>query len=235
MSRALAPDLLVLEQAGSTNTELATRFRAGDPPSVLVTLDQTTGRGRLGRTWSAPAGTSLAISVLLQPSPHPVLRPLLAGLAMTRAVRSLVPDPERVWLKWPNDVLIGGRKVSGLLGEVMDDGMSVVMGAGLNLTMTQEELPVPTATSLALEGADPTELADRALAAYLGELPASLAEPAPIAAISAVCATLGREVAVELPDGTVVRGQAERVDTEGRLVVDGIPGSLSAGDVTHVR
>jgi BirA family biotin operon repressor/biotin-[acetyl-CoA-carboxylase] ligase len=109
------------------------------------------------------------------------------------------------------------------------------MGAGLNLTMTEQQLPVPTATSLVLEGADPSELADRALAAYLRELPLALLEPDPVARITEVCATLGRQVSVELPDGSVVRGRADRLDAEGRLVVDGVTGSLSAGDVTHVR
>ena len=240
VSRTLAPDLVVLDEAGSTNTELGARFKAGrakagGPAGVVVTMHQTAGRGRLGRTWSAPAGTSLAVSVLLGPSDEIGLQPLLAGLAMTRAVRSLVPDPEAVLLKWPNDVLIAGRKVAGLLGEVMDDGRSVVMGAGLNLTMTLAQLPVPGATSLVLEGADPDDLADRALAAYLRELGRALAEPDPVAAISAVCGTLGREVRVELPDGSVVTGRADHLEADGRLVLDGVPGSLSAGDVTHVR
>ena len=109
------------------------------------------------------------------------------------------------------------------------------MGAGLNLTMTEAQLPVPTATSLVLEGADPDDLADRALAAYLDQLRCAEPNAISIAAVSAVCSTLGREVTVELPDGSVLRGRADRLDADGRLVIDGVAGSLSAGDVTHVR
>lgn len=232
LSRAVLPGLVVLDTAGSTNAELAER--AGEWTAV-VTLDQTAGRGRMGRTWSAPPGTALAVSVLLSAPPARLrLLPLIAGLAMTRAVRALVPDPDAVSLKWPNDVLVGDRKVSGLLAEVIG-GDDVVMGAGLNLTMTREQLPVPTATSLVLAGADPGDLADRALAQYLTQLTVAQAEPDPVAAASAVCSTLGREVAVELPDGTTLRGRAQRLDADGALVIEGVPGPLSAGDVHHVR
>src|SRR5690606_15146102 len=102
--------------------------------------------------------------------------PLLAGLAMTRAVRALLAGGSRatadsVVLKWPNDVLIDGAKVSGILAELLPDGAGVVVGAGLNLSIPREELPVPTATSLTLAGVlEQAGLADAALAGYLGEL-----------------------------------------------------------------
>ena len=238
-SRAVAPALEVLDEIGSTNAELAARVEP-DEFTVLVTTNQTTGRGRLDRSWVAPAGTSLAVSVLL---PRPAAAglgwvPLLAGLAMRRAVASLVHGP--VALKWPNDVQVGGRKISGILAELVSGG--VVVGAGLNLTMTHDQLPTPTATSLTLEGAHPSELADRALAAYLLELRSlatllSTDAPALRAAVADGCDTLGRQVRVELPGGDELRGTAIRLDELGRLVVLTTSGEalVAAGDITHLR
>lgn len=252
LSRAVAAHLDVLPQVGSTNAELVARASRDDLPdfSVLVTDDQTAGKGRLGRQWVAPAGTTLAISVLLKPAAMPLEQlgwlPLLAGLAMTRSVRSLLPGVE-VSLKWPNDVLVGGLKVSGILAELLPRG-GVVVGAGLNLTMTAEQLPVPTATSLLLNGADPHDLPDRALSAYLGQFRAlyeTLSTSGLDAtgaglreAVSHACGTLGRSVRVELPDGTELYATAESIDELGRLVVvarDGSRHQVAAGDVTHLR
>ena len=228
----------------STNAELVRRASVAPLAdlTVLATTDQTAGRGRLGRTWVAPSGTALAVSVFVaQGSPW---LPLLTGLAMTRAVRRLVGDPAAVTLKWPNDVLIGDRKVSGILGEVV--GRGAVIGAGLNLGMTPAQLPVPTATSLAIEGAEPGGLAERALDAYLAEFVA-LWEPfvaagcdagaGLAAAVSEACGTVGRTVRVELPGGATRQGIATSIDADGRLVVldDGEEFAVAAGDVTHVR
>lgn len=230
LSRAVAPGLVVLESTGSTNAELLAR--GGAERTVLVTLDQRAGRGRLGRTWSAPAGTSLAVSVLL-PGPPSGWIPLEAGLAMCRAVGGLV---DGATLKWPNDVLVHGRKVSGILAEVAPDGR-VVVGAGLNLTIPESELPVPTATSLVLEGADPEGLADRALAAYLRELFA-ITGTRPADAVARACSTVGRRVRVDFPDGAALTGTATGLDAEGRLEVrtdDGAAHAIAAGDIHHLR
>jgi BirA family biotin operon repressor/biotin-[acetyl-CoA-carboxylase] ligase len=251
-SSKVAARLLVLDRVGSTNDELADRARreaTSDWPefSVVVTGDQTSGRGRLGREWSAPAGTMLAISVLLRPERAGIRNealgwiPLLAGLAMTRALRGLGADAE---LKWPNDVLIAGRKVCGILAEAQADG-AVVVGSGVNLTMTPEQLPVPTATSLHIEGT-PAE-ADAVLAGYLNELKSSYtsfsaaggdAEASGLrSAVEATCSTLGRMVRVQLPDGTERVGLARSLDATGRLVVevDGRLTAVAAGDVIHLR
>lgn len=247
------PDLTVVASSPSTNTELADRVAAGGVAdgAVLATANQTAGRGRLGRSWVSPPDTTIAVSVFLatvpgRPDAEPVTRatgvplgwvPLAAGLAMTRTVRALVPD-RVVELKWPNDVLVGGRKVCGILGQVVA-GHGVVIGAGLNLTMSAAELPVPTATSLTLEGADPVDLPDRALGEYLRQLTRALnSEPEELrAAVSAACGTIGAEVTVELPRGDQLEGVAEAIDDEGRLVVaaDGVRHAVAAGDVTHVR
>ena len=239
LSSAVAETLDVLDEAGSTNAVLVERARAGTERefSVVVTTNQTAGRGRLGRTWTAPPGKTIAVSVLLMPPTSEKLGwlPLLAGLAMTRAVRSLVTG-HAVTLKWPNDVQVEGLKVSGLLAELVP-GAGVVIGAGLNLTMDESELPTPVSTSLTLVGASADDLVDRALAAYLGELKGlytgMLAGSDIRALVEAECSTIGRSVRVELPGGDNLYGTATGVDGEGRLIVDGR--AIAAGDVTHLR
>lgn len=253
LSHAIAGHIDVVTEIGSTNAELVARASAADLPdfSVLVTDTQTAGKGRLGRTWVAPAGTTLAISVLLKPRAMPIERlgwlPLVAGLAMTRAVGALALGHE-VALKWPNDVQVDGLKVSGILAELLPAGDAVVVGAGLNLTMTEAQLPVPTATSLALNGVDDENLVDRALSAYLQQLrklyeafSASGLDAAASGlreAVTRACGTLGRRVRVELPDGSDLYGTAEGIDELGRLEVretDGALHRVAAGDVTHLR
>lgn len=248
-SARLVPELLVRPSSPSTNAELAA-LAAGDlaPFTTLVTDDQTAGRGRLDRTWVAPSGSALAISVLLAPR-VPTSRfgwlPLAAAVAMQRALTAAVPAAS-VAVKWPNDVLLSGRKACGVLAELLPSGRAVIMGAGVNLAMTAEQLPVPSATSVAVEGGDPDP--DRVLVGYLGalrELVESFeaadgdAERSGLAdAARAVCATLGREVRVELPGGELLEGTATALDADARLRVrtaDGADRMVAAGDVTHAR
>jgi len=255
-SRRRVPGLVVVASSLSTNTELVASAAGLPSGSALATLDQTAGRGRLDRSWVAPAGASLAVSALLRPvangAPLPLGRygwiPLAAGVAMVGAVAAALPGRE-VRLKWPNDVLVSGRKASGILAELLPTGDGVVVGAGLNTAMTAEQLPVPTATSLAVEGAAVDDaLVDRVLADYLGGLLELVDGYAAAggdadrsglrARVLAVCATLGRPVRVELPGGEELRGIATDVDAEGRLVVrddTGASRAVAAGDVTHVR
>lgn len=266
LSRAVAPRLDFLAETGSTNAELVssgsvdpTHFRA------VATTTQTAGRGRLDRAWVAPPGRALAVSVLVTPDLSRIERlgwlPLLAGLAMTRAVASLVPPGVGVALKWPNDVLVGERKVSGLLAELIP-GVGVVIGAGLNLTMTAEELPTPTSTSLTLAGVSDADLVDVSLSRYLAELRSLYdgfaaagfdAEASGLrSAVTGECATLGRRVRVELPGAPDLIGTATGLDGSGRLVVAPAEGhrvegpgaegpgaerprAVAAGDVTHLR
>ncbi|RZS90234.1 BirA family biotin operon repressor/biotin-[acetyl-CoA-carboxylase] ligase [Motilibacter rhizosphaerae] len=234
--------LRVLPATGSTNDDLAALAREGAPDRTVLVADlQTGGRGRLGRQWEAPAGSSLAVSVLVRPA-LPVERwgwlPLLAGVAAVDAVAAVGVRAE---LKWPNDVRVGDRKLGGLLAEVVQpDG--VVLGIGLNTTMREDELPVPDATSLLLAGAERAERGP-VLGALLVELDRRLraleeagGDPAAsglAAAYAERCGTLGRHVSLELPGGEVVEGVADAVDDQGGLVVGGR--SFSAGDVTHLR
>lgn len=241
LARAVAPHLEFVTSTGSTNADLtarpATHF------AVLATSHQTAGRGRLGRSWVSPPRSALAVSVLLKPDSLPLPSagwlPLLAGVAMARAVQPLVPGRE-VGVKWPNDVLVEGRKVSGILSELVPGG-GVVVGAGLNVALTKEQLPTEASTSLVLEGASPDGLLDRALAGYLTQLRelydgfAATWDARELRdAVRAACESIGRNVVVLLPAGDELRGVAEDIDGDGRLVVrnKGLT-AVAAGDVVH--
>lgn len=258
VSSERVPRLLQLASIASTNAELARLAGEQELPAftTLVTDDQTAGRGRRGRSWVAPAGTSLAISVLLRPSGPDGLAldpsrfswlALAAGIAMTDAVGSVLPVGE-VGFKWPNDVQVAGRKVCGVLGELLPSGGGVVMGAGVNVTMSADRLPVPTATSLVLEGAEGDDLPDRILSAYLdglvelvtaygdhgGDADASGLRAAAVAR----CTTIGREVRAELPGDAELRGSAIGIDELGRLQIrsgSGRVAAVAAGDIIHLR
>ncbi len=243
----------VVAGTGSTNADLAAAARVGATSArALLTTNQTAGRGRLDRRWVAPAGSGIACSVLVAPT-RPVDRwtwlPLLAGLAVAEAVRG-VAGVEAV-LKWPNDVLLltgpaddrVERKVCGVLAERVETptGPACVLGMGLNVTLTADQLPVPTATSLALAGAttlDRTTLALGLLRAVERTVRRwETGDEATLAAdYRARCSTPGRPVRVVLADGDVV-GTASAVDDGGRLVVRTADGDrrFSAGDVVHLR
>ena len=234
LARALEPDgwrVEVVSCVGSTNAAVAERARAGEPHGlVVVAEEQTGGRGRLDRSWLSPPRAGLTFSVLLRPSLEPELLgwvPLWGGLAVAMAVREHA-EVEAV-LKWPNDVLIEGRKVAGLLAEVVDG--AVVLGIGLNVTTKRAELPHEGATSLALEGAVSADR-DTLLKAILRSLSGVLGDRN-TTSYRELCSTLGRLVRVELPGDRSVEGMAESVDDVGRLVVAGT--AYAAGDVVHLR
>jgi BirA family biotin operon repressor/biotin-[acetyl-CoA-carboxylase] ligase len=237
LQRALAPDgwrLEVLQETGSTNAVVADRARAQEPAGLVVVAEsQTAGRGRLDRSWVSPPRAGLTMSVLLRPG-WPAAQwtwlPLAAGVAVVRALRERA-EVDAV-LKWPNDVLVGGCKVCGVLVEVPGPGMAVV-GIGLNVTTTAQELPHEQATSLRLAGARTTDR-DTLLRAVLRALGDAVADlPATREAYRELCSTLGQPVRVELPGDVQVHGTGEAVDDDGRLVVDGVP--YGAGDVVHLR
>lgn len=256
-TRNISPRALWLDEIGSTNTELA-RLVTAEPAdawphlSVLATDNQTAGKGRLGRIWTAPPGGSLAASVLVRPGRGRVFNPegygwlpLIAGAAMAQALADLVPSSAHVELKWPNDVQVNGLKVCGILTELLADG-SVIIGSGVNMALTAEQLPTPTSTSLALAGARVN--ADEVLCAYLGELEPLLAELSQAAGVAAGtgipafvsrrCNTIGQSVRVELPSGEAPVGTATGLDPRGCLLVELPNGdclAVAAGDVTHLR
>jgi BirA family biotin operon repressor/biotin-[acetyl-CoA-carboxylase] ligase len=256
LGAAGAPGLRVevVEEAGSTNAVVADRARAGEPDGLVVVAEhQTAGRGRLDRSWEAPARSSLTFSVLLRPTVPgdrwPWL-PLLTGHAVATALDA---GGYHAAVKWPNDVLLGTgadeRKVAGILVERVetDAGPAAVVGVGLNVSMTAEELPVPEATSLAL--ARPGVVPDRT--GLLVQLLLTLwkaydawqtggdqAAERVAASYAVGCATIGRDVRVALPDGETLTGRAVEIDPNGRLVVltgSGERTPVGAGDVVHVR
>jgi BirA family biotin operon repressor/biotin-[acetyl-CoA-carboxylase] ligase len=253
-TEVVSPRVRVLDSAASTNDVLAELVKAGDEPSfsTVLTLNQTDGRGRLGRVWSAPPDKTLAASVLVRPAvtPFPLgWIPLLAGAAMSTAVDALIGGG-RTGLKWPNDVQVDGRKVCGVLAELLPSGDAVIVGTGVNLTLSEDELPVPTAISLTLAGVDGTDdLVDVVLGAYLSELAELLARLTSSGGdavasgvhrvVSEWCRTLGRDVRVSLPGGNDLFGVATGLDETGRLVVreqgSNRETAVAAGDVTHLR
>lgn len=239
-------DVQIVEQSASTNQLVADRALAGAPEGLVVVAEhQTAGRGRLDRVWATPARAALTFSVLLRPI-VPAARwpwlPLLAGAAVTEALRQAHVT---AGLKWPNDVLIGDRKVAGLLVERIDTeaGAAAVVGIGINVSTTAEELPVPSATSLHLAGAevDRTDLLGRILRTLRDEYDAWQAAPddrALRAAYREQCVTVANQrVRIDLPDGTQLVGVATDVAEDGGLLVAGPDGVLRvhAGDVIHVR
>jgi BirA family biotin operon repressor/biotin-[acetyl-CoA-carboxylase] ligase len=238
----------VVDRAPSTNAALAALARAGeDEGLVLVAEHQTAGRGRLDRGWETPARAALTFSLLLRP---PVAEarwpwlPLLAGVGIVEGLTAYgAPTCD---LKWPNDVMCGGRKVAGILAERVEGpyGGAVVVGVGLNVSTTRAELPLAAATSLTLEGmADPdrTELLrallDGLAARYLGWSTGEEGGVEVAEAYRRLCRTLGQEVQVQLPAGDLLTGTATALGTTGGLVVTGPAGAVtvSAGDVVHVR
>ena len=268
---------------GSTNTRLRELLTGSAAPTgpyaagtealetcrwwVVLTDHQTGGRGRLGRVWEVPDCASVAVSCAV-PVSGPAIAgwmPLLAGLALSRALRAVTAaagrelDPR---LKWPNDVLLGDdgdRKVSGILCELVmlpaaaaprgQAGAVVVVGTGVNIDQDRDELPVDTATSLALAGVRVRR--EDVVAAYLRELAGLLlpggggpgtaevtdVSAAARAAYADACTTIGADVRVHLPGGEVVEGRGVDIDRDGGLVLQTARGrrTFAAGDVVHVR
>ncbi|MCM3920881.1 biotin--[acetyl-CoA-carboxylase] ligase [Frankia sp. AiPs1] len=263
---AVGLDLTVIREIDSTNAALARiargetsdpalaglarQWRASPAPEdaprgrglALAAERQTAGRGRLDRSWVSRPGAGLTVSLLIQPR-IAISRlgwlPMVVGMSLVSTVRAIAGVP--AVLKWPNDVLVEGGKLAGILVEVVPvpaSAPSVVIGFGLNVNAEPDELP-DRSTSLLLAGADPaaldrTELLERILVGLVGALAAWEADPQAVrVAYLAMCATIGREVRVELPDGSADTGRATDVDPAGRLVVAGR--AYSAGDVVHLR
>lgn len=230
------------ETAESTNA-LAAAAPVAD--TIVVADHQTAGRGRLDRTWETPAGSALTFSAVVDPGlpdhDWPLL-PLAVALAVADGVRRATEVP--VELKWPNDLLVplaGGTegKVAGILLERVNGPGGrplAVIGIGINVALAAEDLPVPTATSLAIAGSgvDRTAVFAAVVPALGTVLDALRAGPAAVLErYRTECSTIGRDVTVHLPDGEVFTGRATGLDRNGRLLVD--ERAIGAGDVVHVR
>ena len=259
--------LTVVETTGSTNADLLQAVTA-DPKAwpdlaVLTAEHQTAARGRLDRSWEAPARSSVLVSVVLRPAnsngqPLPTETyswlSLLAAVALRDALDETAGLPAE--LKWPNDVLVRGGKIAGILAQLgpMGDGSvpPVILGTGLNVTLTEDELPVPTATSVRLEGAvtvDRTALLKSYLSRFCslyrsfcnadGDATAGLAGgPSLHKRVETAMVTLGQQVRAQLPGDHEIIGHASRLDDSGSLlVVDASAHEhvVTAGDVVHLR
>jgi BirA family biotin operon repressor/biotin-[acetyl-CoA-carboxylase] ligase len=228
----------------STNRWVLDEARRGAPAGLVAVADeQTAGRGRRGRTWSAPPGSSLLVSVLLRPSLHVdelhVLT-MAAGLALRDAIADVAGLASG--LKWPNDLVVRDRKLAGLLSEadLQSDGRvrAVVIGAGCNVDWP--EIPPELdgiATACNLEVGHPVDRG-RVLDAFLERLGARLDHLDDVVPdYRAGLVTLGRRVRVDLGDREIV-GRARDVDAAGRLVVEtgaGETTTVNVGDVVHLR
>jgi BirA family biotin operon repressor/biotin-[acetyl-CoA-carboxylase] ligase len=239
----------VVGSTGSTNADVLALAAAGAAEGLAIAADeQRTGRGRLGRAWASPKGASVSVSVLLRPtlSQEQVgWLPLLTGLAVAAGVQQAAGVIPR--LKWPNDVLVDhGRpgKIAGVLLERV--GGAAAVGFGINTAMALAELPVPQASSIVLAGSaapDPDVLVGACLGQLYRRYSALVAAGGDAgrsglaAEYRARCATIGRDVTVSLPQGAVLQGRAQDIDSAGRLILRGPEGlvTVAAGDVTHVR
>jgi BirA family transcriptional regulator, biotin operon repressor / biotin---[acetyl-CoA-carboxylase] ligase len=240
-------DVHRLDEVGSTNTYVRELARRGAPAGLVAVADhQTAGRGRLDRRWESPPGTNLLASILLRPRIGAADVHLCAGavaLAGVDACREIA-DVEPV-LKWPNDLLVGGAKLAGVLADAEFNGAiltAVVVGIGINVAWPGPAEAGGICLDDAGAAAQPVDrqlLLDRLLNAL--EPRCALLEEANgrralADEVRAHCATLGQQVRVSLAGEEMV-GRAVAIDDEGRLVVEtrAGPRSVSAGDVVHLR
>jgi BirA family biotin operon repressor/biotin-[acetyl-CoA-carboxylase] ligase len=219
----------------STNRYALDVARDGADDGLVVVADvQTAGRGRLGRTWEAPPGSSLLVTVLLRRGPQR-RAVMAAGLAMAAAVEEVAGLD--VALKWPNDLLVGDRKLAGLLAEAEDDAVAVGAGCNVNWESFPEEL-AEIATACNLEAGAPVDR-DALLDAYLDALTLTLAQgDAIVSEYRARVATIGRTVRVHRVRGEELEGTAVDVADDGALVVrdsNGDDHTIVAADVIHLR
>ncbi len=245
----------VFPQVASTNTVAMALAQAGCPTGVVLVTDlQVAGRGRLDRTWDAPAGTSAMFSVVLQPAgpDHEWgLLPLLAGVAVCEALEFVTGV--RASLKWPNDLILRdedvpsgrGGKVGGILAERDAGTGAVILGVGINVDLAEEDLPVPTATSLTLAGVTRprrAKLIGRALSRIehwytaweaVGTDGAALDRL--LAAYRERCLSIGADLTVSRPGAEDLVGTGVGVGSRGELLVDtgGTVVPVVVGDVVH--
>jgi len=238
----------VVTETGSTNADLIARAEGGADidGSVLFAEYQHAGRGRHGRHWSAPPRAQIALSVGVGAASVPRSGwgwlPLATGVAVADALTA--ECGVKAGLKWPNDVLVDGGKLAGILAEVVAPTPVIVLGLGLNVTLTADEAPDPAATSLLMLGSPATDrnmLARRILRELATRIDAwrsaGGADAALVADYQHYSLTLGSRVRAILPGDREVVGMAHAVDETGRLCVDtgGQTVAISAGDITHLR
>ena len=247
-------ELRFFEEIGSTNSEAMDWAASGGPEGALVVAGhQTGGRGRWGRSWFSAPGKLLQFSLILRPNLEPTKHGLITaglGVATARALRALTDLP--VEIKWPNDAVVQGRKLAGMLVESTMTGSTIdaaICGIGINVHLQPDDIPddlKERATSIAIEMAargtgSPPPLADL-LAAVVGEIEESYrsvtgSSDALLDEAAELSAVLGKQVVVRAADGSKVEGLVEGFDPDGalRVIVDGRPSSLHVGEIEQLR
>ena len=227
----------VVDLTTSTQEDLAEKISTGDAHNgdVIVANFQSAGRGRLDRSFSAPASTALLFSFYFTPTQHRAdwgFIPLLAGVSVAKTLNELNAG---VLIKWPNDLLIKQKKVGGIISTIHNEG--VIVGIGINVSMTTEELPVSSATSLELEGVltlDRNDLLAKILNGLESEFNQWDQGRLFVDQYKVLSATIGAEVRIELPGGQQILSKAISIDNRGQLHLE--DGQIvSVGDVIHLR
>lgn len=226
----------VVDVTTSTQTALVTRAIAGKvkPGDVITANFQRAGRGRMSRTFEAPKNSALLFSFYLKPQRKKEdwgWISLIAGTSVAQVLKKYSAT-----VKWPNDILIKEKKVSGLICEFNGEG--VVVGIGINVGMTIDELPVPTATSLAIEGATNIDR-NHLLADVLNEFESifthwDLGDESITGLYTSLCSTLGTKVQIHYPNDLIEKGIATGISARGELILDSGT-HVQAGDVVHLR
>jgi BirA family transcriptional regulator, biotin operon repressor / biotin---[acetyl-CoA-carboxylase] ligase len=229
----------VVEVTGSTQDDLfqLASSESAIPKTILASEYQTSGRGRLDRTFTAAPMSALTFSIYIEPKVERdewSFLTLLAGLSVHEALALLDPQVS-VGVKWPNDLLIGEKKFAGMIAQATKKG--VVLGIGINVAMTTEELPVENATSLALEGftnLDRNEI----LAAIINHFEINLEmwehDKSFLAEYRSASVTIGKDVEVTLPGGEIIRSKAVDISNAGALLLEN-DREVTVGDVVHLR
>ena len=242
----LSAEIMWLDSTDSTNDYLKHLSSSRDT-RIALSWNQTAGRGRMGREWISPPGESLAVSIDLGDLvPDDVgdswrgALSLLTAAELAKSIQSTLSVPAEV--KWPNDVLIDGKKVAGILGELPEPGR-VIIGIGINVWDAPEGLEGSPVTSLSGHGLSEKDrfvgFAENFLQSLLGRLKGirQTVSPEGWDFVRTHLSTLGRQVRVSFPGGSEIRGVAEDIDSQGRLVVTTGTRTevISAGDIEHLR
>ena len=223
----------VMEETTSTQIDLVNSFKPG---RVIAAEFQSSGRGRLDRKFEVPPRKGLMFSFAIEAEKDFGWIPLITGLAVARAINQYL-DSEIVEIKWPNDLLIEDRKLAGILSEKVENG--VVVGVGINIFQTQEELPITNAISLSMKAkVDRSELLTMILN-ELGRTFQSFSQNIDQSfekeknAYREFCVTIGRQVEVTLPNGEILQDMAIGISDDGSLLLKSR--EISVGDIVHLR
>jgi len=210
-------NLIVLEQVESTNTMLKEMLKKGaDFGTVVYSENQTAGQGRRGKYWHSKAGKNISVSLSLRAFREDGLMSLAAGVAVVEAIKDLWGEGLDIGIKWPNDVMIGGKKLCGISCEKI--GEHIVLGVGVNVNNIgfPKEL-TQLATSLYLETGkkwDLLQLRDEIVSRIFAPIPKDI-----LSKVRTLCINLGQNVRILGENGAVDEGMAVDIDTDGSIII----------------